>query len=135
LLSNKSHDEFETLHGYVIFESNAEKDKATKHHNDFLSFNFLNFICCRRLKDVMPKEVLFKKEFPLRLFAAEEPSDIKWENLDISGWENFVRRFCGGVGIFVVMLLTIAMNVIGMSVVGTTTSTDTCQDSSQYTSD
>jgi len=41
--------------------------------------------------------------------------------LDISGWENFVRRFLGGFGIFIVMLLTIAMNVIGMSVVGTST--------------
>lgn len=129
-MANKSHEEYETLHGYVIFESNAVKDKATVQHNDYLKFNFVNFICCRRLKDVMPKEVLFKAEFPLRLWAAEEPSDIKWENLDISGWENFLRRFMGGVGIFVVMLLTIAMNVIGMSVVGTSTSTDTCQESS-----
>jgi hypothetical protein len=29
----------------------------------------------------MPKEVLFKEEFPLRLWAAEKPSDIKWENV------------------------------------------------------
>lgn len=100
-LADKPHDELPVIRAYIIFESLEDRAKCLndykKHHK-----------CCWRRRKQHPN-LMFKQKYPLIVKSATEPSDILWENLEISHFKRIQRRFIGFLLTIPIILLSIAI--------------------------
>jgi hypothetical protein len=71
--------------GFIIFETEKSRDLALYAMN-----NIGKYKCCNKHQKY-PKRFLFKAKHKLKVKAADEPSNIFWENFDIPLYQKYAR--------------------------------------------
>ena len=93
----KSTDDLDCIEAYIIFETIQTREKA---HDEFLKANSRRCFCC---KDYPDKMLFMDKE--LKLSSTDDPSNIIWENLEISSCSKCLRTTL----VYIIMTLFIMM--------------------------
>lgn len=94
------HDSYPSLKGIVVFETLEEKKSVLLRYRRFKGG------CCSSI----PSEMLFYGHKLTLNSRVDEPSNIRWENLDASGSDRCCRSF-------VVLILVIAIMIITFLIV------------------
>lgn len=99
--SDKTNDELPIIRGFVVFDSIASKKHCiTSYARDKG--------CCKRLRS-QTSHLKFMGTHPLHVLSAAAPSNILWENLEVSKCERFLRRLVSLFLVLVVLIGSIAM--------------------------
>lgn len=61
----------------------------------------------------MPKEYQLKGEHPMKVRLADIPSNILWENLELTKMQRFKRKLLFVFVLFLAMLITTSMVIAG----------------------
>ena len=108
----KSYEDFPTAGAYIVFNNLRAKVGC---HNKFQSLNkvnywkqLFNFICRKKQNKVIPQKYLFNETILLKVADAEEPVNIKYENLDVSPLESFLRKSF----LIIIMALILAVSFV-----------------------
>lgn len=99
--ADKSHDDLPVIRVYIIFERLEDRAQCLSDYKK-------QHKCCWRRRKQNPN-LMFKKKYPLLVKAATEPSDILWENLEISHFQRVRRRFLGFLITIPVIIASIAI--------------------------
>lgn len=94
-----SHDDFPSLFAFVTFDTLESKDKCIKTYDQAWSF------CGDRPNNLKIQDQIL----PFIVKKVDNPSNIKWENLDVTLTGKFFRGFCVIFALFLVMAITIAI--------------------------
>ena len=76
-------DELSCLHAYVVFDSVKSKIECLEFYQKFPRV----LRCCRK----PPEKFRYDGVHCIAVAEPTEPSDIKWENVDVSFWERLWR--------------------------------------------
>lgn len=96
--SNMSHDELPVIKAFVIFQTVEDKLKCLK---EFRTANS----CCTRYA----KKLKFRGIYKLEASNTSEPSNINWENLEISCCERFMRQIVAIILACVILIISIVI--------------------------
>ena len=61
----------------------------------------------------MNKSYLLNEKYPIKLRDADSPSNILWENIEVTNTNRFFRKFIFNFLIFISLLLTSSLVVLG----------------------
>ncbi|CAD8150635.1 unnamed protein product [Paramecium pentaurelia] len=107
------HDEYPTLMAFVIFQRIGDKNMFIKEYKTNTNFNFFQTLCCgKKVED----KYLYKGNVLKIIPQVDNPSNINWENLEVSSSNRFLRQIIVGLGVFCLMIITFfivfAINVV-----------------------
>jgi hypothetical protein len=85
--ADKRNDELPVIRAYIVFERVEDRAECLKDYK-----KTRKFLCFKRKQK---ENLMFKQKYPLLVKPATEPSDILWENLEISHFNRLKRRFLG----------------------------------------
>jgi hypothetical protein len=94
-----SHDDFPSLFAFVTFDTLEAKEKCIKAYDQAWSF------CGDRPNNLKIQDQIL----PYIVKRVDNPSNIKWENLDTTLSGKILRGICVGIILFLVMAITIAI--------------------------
>jgi Calcium-dependent channel, 7TM region, putative phosphate len=99
--SDKTNDELPVIRGFIVFEEMSTKKKCL---NDYEK----DKNCCKRLKN-QKATLKFLGKFPLRVQRTASPSNIIWENLEVSKCQRFWRRLLSLICVLLALIASIIM--------------------------
>ena len=85
--------ELPNLHAYIMFNETASKEKLM---NDYTRSVFV------------PKKLYFRGKYKLKISQPDNPSEIKWENLEVSCCSKLWRALFTIIFVFILLVLSIA---------------------------
>jgi len=117
----KSLEDYPTLGAYVVFDSFEKKDMTNIFYRQLHKPQYCRYICfccfCCFPKKIIPYKHLFLGRYLLTLDRkVEEPSNIKWENLDVGAFEFGFRRFIVYISLVFVILISFILLMIGTAI-------------------
>ena len=95
-------DELSCLHAYVVFDSVKSKIECLEFYQKFPRV----LRCCRK----PPEKFRYDGVHCIAVAEPTEPSDIKWENVDVSFWERLWRGLV--VYALIIVLMIVAFCVL-----------------------
>jgi hypothetical protein len=99
--SNKMHDELPVIKAFIVFNSfEARKSCFDSYKKDKG--------CCKRLKN-QKENLKYKKIYPLRVTKTDAPSNILYENLEVSKCSRFIRRVISYFCVLICLIASAAM--------------------------
>lgn len=102
--SDKNHDELPVDRAFIIFDRLEDRKKC------LIDYKKSRKCCWKHRKQ--ETRLMFKGKYPLIVKPTTEPSDIIWENLEISHCKRVLRRILG-------VIITIAIMFASISIVYT----------------
>ncbi|CAD8138517.1 unnamed protein product [Paramecium octaurelia] len=107
------HDEYPTLMAFVIFERIGDKNLFIKEYKANTNYSVFQTFCCGKKVD---DKYLFRGNVLQIIPQVDNPSNINWENLEVSSSNRFLRQILVGFGVFCLMIITFfivfAINVV-----------------------
>ncbi|KAL4509992.1 hypothetical protein ABPG72_010185 [Tetrahymena utriculariae] len=98
-----SHNEYPSVKAFVIFNNIEDKQKIQKEYQ-----KTKGFFGQKRVKEFM----LQNKHLLKINFKPDEPSNILWENLEVSSFNRFLRTLVVIILVIIVMIITFAVIII-----------------------
>jgi hypothetical protein len=113
--------QYPTLGAYVIFDSFDIKDQTNQLYRTLHKPNYCRYICfccfCCFPNKIIPIRHYFRGKKLLDLERkVEEPSNIKWENLDVGSIEFGFRRLIVYFMLIIVMALSFIFLIVGTAI-------------------
>ncbi|CAG9311043.1 unnamed protein product [Blepharisma stoltei] len=96
----KKHNELPIKYAYITFNSKKDKQACIKAYQ--------TKCCCSCLRKKR-KDLYFRRKYPLKVFTAQEPSDIIWENLEISKCSRRFRTFLALILTLILLIISVAL--------------------------
>jgi len=116
----KSQNDFPAVKGFVLFDTIQAQSRALRVYGKHQSTSFYEMIfcgCCKR--EMMPQALKLMGKYRIKVFQADEPNNIKWENQDTHPFESFMRFLVVAVVVIICLVVTfafiIASNVLSYS--------------------
>ncbi|CAD8057214.1 unnamed protein product [Paramecium sonneborni] len=107
------HDEYPTLMAFVIFQRIGDKNLFIKEYQANTNLGLFQSFCCGKKVD---EKYLYKGNILKIIPQVDNPSNINWENLEVSSSNRFLRQIIVGLAVFCLMIITFfivfAINVV-----------------------
>ncbi|KAL4463408.1 hypothetical protein ABPG72_017129 [Tetrahymena utriculariae] len=110
---NAEYKFYETLSAFVVFNTFEQKKQFTELYNSYNHPHWIYryILCCLRPR--MPSNLKFRGLYSLQIYPiVDEPSNIKWENLDVKSGNRFFRAIIVFLIILCVMLMTLSTLIV-----------------------
>ena len=99
--SNKLNDELKVVKAYVVFKDFNSRKSCFESYAKEKG-------CCKRLRS-QKENLKYLKKFPLRVSRTDSPSNILYENLEVSKCSKFIRRVVSYSCVIIALIASIAM--------------------------